>query len=69
APLDGWGNPIVIQLPEVASGLTDAELESVRLVSAGPDGVIDTPTDTLLPTAVEKNDDLVLYLHREDPNP
>ncbi|MEO0476258.1 MAG: hypothetical protein AAF085_09880 [Planctomycetota bacterium] len=69
APIDGWGNPIVIQLAEVSAGITELEVENVRLVSAGPDGVIDTPAGTLTPTAVQKNDDLVLYLYREDPNP
>ena len=69
APLDGWGNPVVIQLPDVAAGVTDDEVESVRLVSAGPDGVLDTPGDVLEPSVVQKGDDLVLYLYREDPNP
>ncbi|MEM1210696.1 MAG: type II secretion system protein [Planctomycetota bacterium] len=70
APIDGWGNPIVIQLPDVSLGaITDEEVENVRLVSAGPDGVIDTPDDTLTPSVAEKGDDLVLYLYREDPNP
>lgn len=69
APIDGWGNPVVIQLPEVSAGITELEVDNVRLVSAGPDGVIDTPAGALTPTAVQKNDDLVLYLYREDPNP
>ncbi|MEM6505887.1 MAG: hypothetical protein AAF711_10515 [Planctomycetota bacterium] len=75
APIDGWGNPIVIQLPdETISGLAAEEefqeqVRHVRLVSAGPNGVINTPSDELTPTASEKNDDLVLFLYREDPNP
>ncbi|MEM6552381.1 MAG: prepilin-type N-terminal cleavage/methylation domain-containing protein [Planctomycetota bacterium] len=69
APIDGWGNPIVIQLPDVSTGITEEEVDNVRLVSAGPDGVIDTPAGTLTPTVAQKNDDLVLYLYREDPNP
>lgn len=70
APIDGWGNPVVIQLPDVTAGaVTDAEIEHARLVSAGPDGVLDTPGDVLQPTVAQKGDDLVLYLNREDPNP
>lgn len=69
APTDGWGNPVVIQLPSVAAGVTDEEIDHVRLVSAGPNGELDTPANTLTPTAAQKNDDLVLYLLREDPNP
>lgn len=65
APLDGWGNPVVIQLPNADPD----EVDNVRLVSAGPDRVLDTPGDVLTPSAAEKNDDLVLYLYREDPNP
>ena len=68
-PIDGWGIPIVIQLPAVAAGVTDIEVEHVRLVSAGPDGVLDTPANVLTPTSAQKDDDLVLYLFREDPNP
>jgi prepilin-type N-terminal cleavage/methylation domain-containing protein len=69
APLDGWGSPVVIQLPSVAAGITDDEVDHVRLLSAGPDGVLDTPATTLTPSLVQKNDDLVVYLYREDPNP
>lgn len=68
APLDGWGSPVVIQLPDVAGGFTDEEIEHVRLVSAGRDGVVDTPPNVLTPTLAEKGDDVVLYLYREDPN-
>jgi type II secretory pathway pseudopilin PulG len=56
--LDGWGNPIVIQNPgTLADGRQD-----VRLVSAGPDGVLDTPRATLTEalTAAVIGDDVVL---------
>lgn len=47
--LDAWGRPVVIQHPGTINGVQD-----VRLVSAGPDGVIDTDpavvTDNLLST-------------------
>lgn len=69
-PLDGWGNPIVLQLPDdEPSDVTESELEAVRLVSAGVDGIIDTPADELTPTVAQKGDDLVMYLRMEDPNP
>ena len=52
AVLDGWGNPIVIQNP----GLTSDGGQDVRLVSAGPNGIVDinptTPTAALLATRV-----------------
>jgi type II secretory pathway pseudopilin PulG len=41
AVLDGWGHPLVIQHP----GLVTAGLQDVRIVSAGPNGVIDIPPD------------------------
>ena len=65
APLDGWGNPVVIQLPNADPD----EVENARLISAGPNGVLDTPGDVLEPSVTQKNDDLVLYLYREDPSP
>lgn len=63
APLDGWGRPIIIQLP----GASPAGRPNARLVSAGPDRILDTPPDVPTPTLLEKSDDLVLYLFREDP--
>ena len=39
AVFDGWGQPIVLQNP----GLAPDGLQDVRLVSAGPDGVLNTP--------------------------
>jgi type II secretory pathway pseudopilin PulG len=67
APLDGWGNPIVIQLPDAPGfpGITEAEIDHVRLVSAGRNGDIETPDDELAPTDV--GDDVVLFLRRENP--
>lgn len=60
-PLDGWGQPIVIQQPQ-ALGSTESMRDRTyaRLVSAGPNGVIDTPADDQLPTEI--GDDLVVYL-------
>jgi len=42
--LDGWANPIVIQNPGLAP---DGVGQDVRLVSAGPDGVVNTPPGVL----------------------
>ena len=61
--IDAWGNPIVIQEP--ASDKTYA-----RLVSAGPNGVINTDPNVLMPDrttgANGRGDDIVLFLYRAD---
>jgi hypothetical protein len=65
APLDAWNHPIVIQIP--ASDPTYA-----RLVSAGQDGVIQTPLNYLdsdgkpYPPKSMRGDDIVLFLFRPD---
>lgn len=59
ALLDGWGRPIVIQYAS-----PDADKKYVRLISAGENGVIDTLRTDL--TAVNRGDDLVLFLRRAD---
>lgn len=58
---DGWAQPIVLQEPAVTSGFPDA-WRYARLVSAGPNGILDTPPDVLNPTAAERGDDLVQFL-------
>jgi len=70
---DAWGHPIVLQEPtEAPSGITDPDElariqhQHVRLVSAGEDGVLDTPTDVLMPDTTQRNDDLVVFLFRHD---
>jgi type II secretory pathway pseudopilin PulG len=65
APADGWGRPVVLQCP----GNDPAQAGDARLVSAGPDGKLDTPLGVATPTSAQKHDDVVLYLSREDPNP
>lgn len=57
--LDGWSNPIVIQLP-------DAEGLYCRLVSAGHDRELQTPSDLTYPPKSVCGDDLVLYLRVAD---
>ncbi|MEM9826512.1 MAG: type II secretion system protein [Planctomycetota bacterium] len=63
APLDGWGNPIVLQQPVVTGGVHSAtSVRYARLVSAGPDGILSTPPLTALPSPGEIGDDIVSYL-------
>jgi len=68
AVLDAWGRPIVIQEPDVSGGYapTAEERTYTRLVSAGPDGVIDTPLTVLMPTDVQRDDDILVFLFRHD---
>ena len=67
---DPWGNPVVLQMP--TNELSDDELlQYARLVSAGPNGVLDTPLDRLAGreadgTASNRLDDIVLFLKRAD---
>ena len=72
---DPWGNPVVIQVPPTIafSGATDdaKRFHYVRLVSAGPDGVLSTPLDRLAGkfpdgSAAARGDDLVLFPNRAD---
>lgn len=65
AVLDGWGNPIVLQEPDANNdGAIDLdEQRHVRLVSAGPDGILNTDPNALLPVGTgDRGDDLVLFL-------
>jgi len=57
AVLDGWGWPIVIQIPDA---------EHIRLVSKGEDGVLDTPPAVNLPTLAACGDDVILFLRVAD---
>jgi prepilin-type N-terminal cleavage/methylation domain-containing protein len=59
AMLDGWGNPIVIQWPTDTAGV-NVQPSYVRLVSAGPNGTLDTRLTDL--TAIARGDDIVLFL-------
>ncbi len=61
--VDGWGQPIVLQQP---ISLTDAsystDLRVTRVVSAGPNGVLETPPDVLYPSAAQIGDDVILLV-------
>lgn len=83
ACLDGWGKPIVVQIPNISEltlSASESDQKHVRLVSAGPDGQIQTPlydvevdpATTLgakFPTKDQCGDDLVLYLRVADLRP
>jgi prepilin-type N-terminal cleavage/methylation domain-containing protein len=64
AVLDGWGDPIVIQNPSaiLPGGTLPDGGQDVRLVSAGPNGVVDTPPWVLTSalTAGQTGDDIVV---------
>jgi prepilin-type N-terminal cleavage/methylation domain-containing protein len=63
--VDGWGRPIVLQY------LIDSGTDYSRLVSAGPDGVINTPANVPYPGRDNSvcGDDIVLYLRVPDRRP
>ncbi len=66
--IDAWGNPIVIQEPDLDGDgvISDIERRHTRLVSAGRNGRLETPPDVLMPTQEERGDDVVLFLFRHD---
>lgn len=78
AVLDGWGNPVVIQFPTTAIPTDPNRYLYTRLVSAGPNGVIDTPLSLPPPntfsapppagvlTIDDCGDDSVLFLRVAD---
>lgn len=72
---DPWGNPIVIQIPPAGafagSSGDGKRFRYARVVSAGPDGILDTPANRLAGmladgTTAARGDDLVLFLNRCD---
>lgn len=66
AVVDGWGSPIVVQSP---AGGDAAQREAfTRLLSAGADGIFQTPAD-LYPPLDSRGDDRVLFLLRADTSP
>lgn len=63
ALLDGWRRPIVLQQPvTIGSAASASDLRFARLVSAGANGVLDTPSTALVPSASQVGDDLILPL-------
>jgi len=65
---DAWGNPIVLQYKEIFDVNGRPILDYSRLVSAGPNGILDTPSDEIPPdlTKLDSVDDLVLFLRAPD---
>ncbi len=78
AAADLWGNPIVLQIPPASEfpNASPAELDALRfhyarIVSAGPNGVLDTPLDQLAGRQQNGNidvrkDDIIIFLNRAD---
>ena len=75
AVADVWGNPIVLQIPPpeafTVPGDETIRFHYARVVSAGPDGELETPRDRLAGMASDgstarRGDDLVLFLNRAD---
>jgi hypothetical protein len=77
--MDGWRNPIVLQIPSWSgAGSPDpVDVRHARLVSAGPDGVVQTPTSDAaaapgtarFPSRSACGDDVVVYLQVADERP
>ena len=69
--LDAWARPIVIQVPTQPDPTTgEPGVNFARLVSAGPNGVIDTSEDVTMPTldysATGRGDDVIMFLFHND---
>jgi prepilin-type N-terminal cleavage/methylation domain-containing protein len=71
--IDAWGNAIILQIP--TTGSTANNQLFARLVSAGPNGTIDTPIDDTAaspeyyPPPGDRGDDVVLFINHSDSNP
>jgi len=61
--IDAWGREILIQFPTEAG--FDSE-EYARLISAGPDGVVQTPSSQAMPSLASRGDDILLFLRVAD---
>jgi len=66
AILDAWGRPIVIQEPNDGNAGTTDDKTYTRLLSAGPNGVIDTPLTVTMANNTTRGDDVLIYLFRHD---
>jgi type II secretory pathway pseudopilin PulG len=70
---DPWGRPVVLQHPTAGSAADRTEF--ARLVTAGPDGILQTPADALTPDGRPwpdpslRGDDVVVFLRRPDMRP
>ena len=76
AAADQWGNPLVLQIPPASAFLNSNTDEKryryARVVSAGKDGVLDTPLNDRLAgmsatgDITARGDDIVIFLNRAD---
>jgi prepilin-type N-terminal cleavage/methylation domain-containing protein len=66
--LDAWNNPIVIQVPNTSGGASPSatDLMYARLVSAGPNGKLETPETEQMPPTSDRGDDVVMFLFVPD---
>jgi prepilin-type N-terminal cleavage/methylation domain-containing protein len=66
--LDAWGRPIVIQEPSTHGEFTPDATDKTytRLISAGPNGKIDTLPTVLMPNKADRGDDVVIFVFRDD---
>jgi type II secretory pathway pseudopilin PulG len=63
AILDGFARPLVLQRPDPgADGVSPSDEAHARIVSAGEDGVVQTPHHVYFPPLEACGDDHVLYL-------
>lgn len=73
AVTDAWNRPLVLQYPTV--GTPAQQIRFTRLVSAGPDGKINTRADVLYPNTTsasfnaDRGDDSIIFLTRSDVPP
>jgi type II secretory pathway pseudopilin PulG len=68
--VDAWNRPIVLQRPDPGNdGVDSTDERYVRVVSAGPDRVLETPAAPYYPTKAQCGDDLVLYCLVADQRP
>ena len=65
---DAWGQPIVIQEPDLDGNgiISDLERRHTRLVSPGRNGILNTPPDELMPDLLQRGDDRIVFLFRHD---
>jgi prepilin-type N-terminal cleavage/methylation domain-containing protein len=58
--MDAWCRPIVLQWPQLGGSIDPRPF--VRLVSAGANGVLETPVNVAYPSRASCGDDVVLYV-------
>ncbi len=66
-PLDPWGNPFVVNVRFVNSGISNYERHNVMVISAGPNGVFDTPFHDQTFDEVVGGDDIGYVIRSAEP--